>query len=111
MVKKRFIMSIGILCLCAVGINMRDSSKEIKQGNIQKTTRTIKKNNNEYKFPSKYTEYNGNVIFDTEIIVDSKSEKRIFYQGTAIQKKINFKPLRDEIFENSLETVEESTID
>jgi hypothetical protein len=111
MVKKRFIMSIGILCLCAVGINMRDSSKEIKQGNIQKTTHTIKKNNNEYKFPSKYTEYNGNVIFDTEIIVDSKSEKRIFYQGTAIQKKINFKPLRDEIFANSLETVEESTID
>ena len=46
MVKKRFIMSIGILCLCAVGINMRDSSKEIKNLNINKTNRKINKKNN-----------------------------------------------------------------
>ena len=109
MVKKSLILSLGILGLCVAGINMRNLSKEIKQENIQNATHVI--NKKEYEFPSQYTEHRDNITFNAEIIVDNKSEKNIFYQGTAIQKQINFEPLRDEIFADSSETVEESTID
>lgn len=109
MVKKSLILSLGILGLCVAGINMRNLSKEIKQENIQNATHVI--NKKEYEFPSQYTEHRDNITFNAEIIVDNKSEKNIFYQGTAIQKQINFGPLRDEIFADSSETVEESTID